>query len=193
MGQRLNIQIEHDGIIYANCYMHWDAYTRIALENTEDILKFIGNRKYSVNSFDKKEAGEILRNSLPGSGYKDDSIKFYDLPIKYAARSRNDGLIGLTDADIQNTISWEDNRVTIDPIDRFISFNVVCFYSKEEFKDAFEEEFTDEEINDFKEIDSDFNFEHIDFKKFDAFCRFLFSEIIDEPPVKYKNKILWEV
>lgn len=191
MGLRLNIQIEHNGKIYANCYRHWDAYTRTALEDTKEILDFIGDHKYSVNSFDHKEAGEILRNSLPGSGYRDDSLEFYNLPIKYVGQLRNYGLIGLTDKDIQNTIYWEEGRVTIDPIDRVISFDVFNINSIADFYDNHNDEFTKEEINNFKEVD--FDYQHIKFEDFYSFCEFLHQEIIDKPPVKYKDMILWEI
>ena len=191
MGQRLNIQIEHNGNIYANCYLHWDAYTRVALKDTKKILDFIGDRRYSVNSFDRKEAGEILRNSLPSSGYEYDSLKRYNLPDVFLGKSRNAGLISLTDKAIQATIDYEEGRVTIDPIDRFISFNVFSIDSVEGFYGNYNEEHTQEEINNFKEVD--FDYQHIKFEDFYSFCEFLHQEIIDKPPVKYKDMILWEI
>lgn len=191
MGQRLNIQIEHNGNIYANCYLHWDAYTRVALEDTKKILDFIGDRRYSVNSFNRKEAGEILRNSLPSSGYEYDSLKRYNLPAAFLGKSRNAGLISLTDKAIQATIDYEEGRVTIDPIDRFISFDVFSIYSIMDFYSNYNEEYTQEEINNFKEVD--FDYQHIKFKDFYNFCGFLYLEIIDKPPVKYKNGILMEI
>lgn len=189
MGQRLNIQIEHDGKIYANCYLHWDAYTRTALEDTKEILDFIGDLIYSTDSFKPVTAGEIIRNGLPCAGYDTNSINFYNLPTAYKATLRNNGLIGLTDDEIQETISWEEGRVTIDPIDRFISFDVFSTLSSEDLKDFYD--LTVKDISALKELP--FNIKRIDFKDFADFYKFLHEEIIDKEPIRYKNRFLIEI
>ena len=190
MGQRLNIQIEHNGNIYANCYLHWDAYTGVAVEDTKEILDFLGNLRYSADSFKRVTAGEIIRNGLTNTGYDKDSITVYKLPEDYTATSRNNGLIGLTDKEIQETINWEEGRVTIDPIDRFISFDVFSVLSSEDLKEFYY--LTDKNINDLEEMP--FNIEHIDFKDFYDFYEFIrVEEASDRFLFRFRNKFITDI
>ncbi len=142
MGQRLNIEILYDGEPIANSYFHWSAYTFPALVLTEEII-----RCYEETSeiIPLRIAVEILQKI--GAGVNDTersridsdetgrfkNIEFVD------AKSRNDGLIGVTQEGMDETRAWEEGRVEIDIWKETVNFMVFFEVSDEEYEEGRDE------------------------------------------------------
>lgn len=112
MGQRLNIEIKKKGKRLANCYYHWSGYTTTSLELTQEILSNISD--YKDVEDDKKQA--ILLLETTGAGLMES--EYNTLPEtekKYhrVGTNRNNGLIAITDEEMNNTEKWEEARVTV--------------------------------------------------------------------------------
>lgn len=137
MGQRLNIEIKNKDKVLANSYYHWSAYSQSSLNLAK---KIIDGYK------DIKEDNEILRAvimlGLTGAGltresidYAYKNIKDFNLTIddgemfgKYLiplAKGRNEGLIGITEHEMNETRSWEEGRITIDIDSKTFDFDVL--------------------------------------------------------------------
>lgn len=130
MGQRLNIELVHNDKTIANCYYHWSAYTNCACELTKIILD---NYNRPPNSEALTDDGWLLLAvrllESTGAGIYTEDIptfeeKFKDMTFK-AGLDRNDGLISITEANIENTRNWEEGSVTIDLDNLLVSFDVI--------------------------------------------------------------------
>lgn len=141
MGQRLNIEIKNKGQTIANCYYHWSAFTKEALELTKKIIE-------NFDLFD--DDNEILKAvkllSTTGAGLTEESINYmysnitgFDLNVYIKERclrkatSRNDGLINLTIDKMKETRVLEEGRVTIDIENK--TFNFYVFYYINDIKE----------------------------------------------------------
>lgn len=119
MGQRLNIEIKSKGKVVANCYYHWSAYTRSALQLTKEI---ISNFDSIQDNDDVKRAVKLLEST--GAGYSD----------------RDAGLIATDEEEMNDTRYREEGRVTIDMDNKTFDFNVFFKgYDEEDTKDILEE------------------------------------------------------
>ena len=119
MEQRLNIEIKSKGKVVANCYYHWSAYTRSALQLTKEI---ISNFDSIQDNDDVKRAVKLLEST--GAGYSD----------------RDAGLIATDEEEMKDTRYWEEGRVTIDMDNKTFDFNVFFKgYDEEDTKDILEE------------------------------------------------------
>ena len=119
MGQRLNIEIKSKGKVVANCYYHWSAYTRSALQLTKEI---ISNFDSIQDNDDVERAVKLLEST--GAGYSD----------------RDAGLIATDEEEMNDTRYWEEGRVTIDMDNKTFDFNVFFKgYDEEDTKDILEE------------------------------------------------------
>ena len=117
MGQRLNIEIKRkkDGVVLANCYYHWSAYTSSAIELTNKILDNLSDFMEANECFTDDEIAMLLLQTT-GAGVEEDD---YNLLLEenkkhlHLATSRNLGLISFTKDSMETTRKWEEGRVTI--------------------------------------------------------------------------------
>lgn len=147
MGQRLNIEIKkkETNETIANCYYHWSAYTRSALDLTLEIIENTISVNHNEKEVDKMYAIELLQ-STGGGLMQDEYDKIDDENKKYCkvSRNRNLGLISFTDEGIQETRRYEEGRVEI-----YIP-NITDYFAKiKEIRVAFDV-FYKEDIEDVK-------------------------------------------
>lgn len=148
MGQRLNIEIKSKGKVVANCYYHWSAYTRSALQLTKEIISNFD----SIQDNDDVERSVKLLEST-GAGYSD----------------RNAGLIATSEEEMKDTRYWEEARVTIDMDNKTFDFNVFFKgYDEDDAKDILEEH------PDIVRYD-DFPLENIPFEKIDEYTNMIYD------------------
>lgn len=133
MEQRLNIEIKNNKKALANCYYHWSGYTESALGLTKQIIDHINSNGIAS---DVKTAIKLLE--LTGASFsrkawdnaKDAGIIEGDFK---ECNGRNEGLIGVSEEDMNETRSWEEGRMTIN-IDQK-SFNFKCAWDKDYIDD----------------------------------------------------------
>ena len=156
MGQRLNIEIMKDGKLLANCYYHWGGYSHSAIELTYKILKHYNFLKYYLN---EDEYGIVGNKDLmlalyllkkTGAGLEEDEMKIakdkliinleeddeITLPI---FKSRNDGIIRVSEEGLKRTRDWEEARVTIDIGTEKVDFDAVHYPDEGDINDYIEE------------------------------------------------------
>ena len=139
MGQRLNIEIVSNGKLLANAYYHWDAYTGISLQRTDDILNKLNEIKGSAKD-DLDLAIKLLESTGAGINAEERNYILADpelskyLPINNCV-NRNEGILSITKEGMKNTRLWEEGRVTIDIRKRTILFRVYWELTKEEYLD----------------------------------------------------------
>lgn len=180
MGQRLNIEIKSKGKVLANSYYHWSAYSERALQLAKEIID---------NIDEIQDDNEIIRAvkllGLTGAGLTREAIHYayknienfdlagdngkgifsrYLIPM---ATDRNNGLINISDKEMQDTRYWEEGRITINIDRKTFDFDVL-------FKMpimTFIKEYDDVKIKNLKE--SPFNLENIPFNKIDELMKFV--------------------
>ena len=141
MGQRLNIEIVSNGKLLANAYYHWDAYTGISLQRTDDILNKLNEIQESVKD-DLDLAIKLLESTGAGINAEERNYILADtelskrLPINDCV-GRNEGILSITKEGMQNIRNWEEGRVTIDIGKRTILFRVYWEWTKEEYLDDY--------------------------------------------------------
>ena len=116
MGQRLNIQIEandtdtNETKVLANCYYHWSGYTSSAMELVKEIVH---SGVYNLDILDPVEKAIRLLEAT-GAGLAEDEITdTYNEPKYKIGTDRDMGLIAISEKGIDETIKWEESRVTI--------------------------------------------------------------------------------
>lgn len=112
MGQRLNIEIKKKGKRLANCYYHWSGYTRTSLNLIQEILNSI----YDYKDVEDDNRQAILLLETTGAGLIESEYNTLPETEKKYHRigtNRNNGLIAITDKEMNNTEKWEEARVTI--------------------------------------------------------------------------------
>ena len=145
MGQRLNIEILENGITLANCYYHWAGYTSSSLNLTKKIL----NSELLYDNF-------LL--ALP------DKVLFAVALLRETGADnmdRNNGLIGTTEKEIQDTREWQEAGIYIDIGTKSITFENFYYLSDE---DILEQELNSDNINAIE-----FEIEHCTFNEFDYY------------------------
>ena len=156
MGQRLDLSINYEGVVLANAYYHWSAYSDCAARITIraiDKLNEMMSGEYDKNmqwsDADKlRIAVEML--TYTGAGFNDeerDRIENSNNPLFENIRispaiDRNKGLISVTRDGIDETEKWEEGRVDIDLATMKIDFMVFISYDsiEEYIKYNFDEE-----------------------------------------------------
>lgn len=178
MGQRLNVEIVSNGKLLANAYYHWDAYTGISLQRTDDILNKFNEIRESVKD-DLNLAIKLLESTGAGINdvernyiLADPELSKY-LPINDCV-DRNEGILAITKEGMQNTRYWEEGRVTIDIAKRTILFRIYWELTKEEYLDDY---YDMEHYEQLPTIDYDFEKE-IPFDKFEE-LKNLYTSTID--------------
>lgn len=121
MGQRLNIEIMYEGKCIANSYYHWSGYTSCALRFALDIIGEIKERKETDEwkQYTPLQQAFLLLYGT-GSRVTEDEKKFiegfvkelegFDLTI---AKSRNSGLLAVSEEGMEETRRWEEGRLEI--------------------------------------------------------------------------------
>lgn len=123
MGQRLNIEIVKNGRVLANSYYHWSGFSNSAINLVIQIIQnYEYIKKYNVEKYIKnqdlllairllEETGAGLNNTdIARNILKDETM---NLKLK-ECQGRNEGIIGITQGDIEETRAWEEGRVSID-------------------------------------------------------------------------------
>lgn len=149
MGQRLNIEILKNDEILANSYYHWSGFSNSAVDLAVQIISnFEHIKKYRVEKYIKNQdllfAIRLLEETGAGISNIDKARKLLEdntnnLLIK-KCDGRNEGIIGITKEDIEETRYWEEGRVSIDIEKQTVDFNVIDEYTTEELKKDCEEE-----------------------------------------------------
>lgn len=112
MGQRLNIEIKKKGKRLANCYYHWSGYTRTSLKLIQEIL----SNMYDYKDVENDNRQAILLLETTGAGLIEseyDTLPETEKKYHRIGTNRNNGLIAITDKEMNNTEEWEEARVTI--------------------------------------------------------------------------------
>ena len=107
MGQRLNVEIHNNGKPLANCYYHYDAYTKTALRIIQDLIG-IASTKGGV--IDVKKAIEIFLEQ--GATIEKSQAQGMVEPSKEI--SRLNGLVGTTKRYMDITRLWQEMVAVID-------------------------------------------------------------------------------
>ena len=148
MGQRLNIEIVKNGKVLANSYYHWSGYSNSAVNMVVQIIQeYEYIKKYKVEKYIKNQdlllAIRLLEET--GAGLNDidmtrNILKDETMNLKLKkCQGRDEGIIGITQKDIEETRYWEEGRVSIDIENKKIDFGVINEYTEEEFNYDYDE------------------------------------------------------
>ena len=168
MGQRLNIEIVKNGKVLANSYYHWSGYSNSAVNMVVQIIQeYEYIKKYKVEKYIKNQdlllAIRLLEET--GAGLNDidmtrNILKDETMNLKLKkCQGRDEGIIGITQKDIEETRYWEEGRISIDIENKKIDFGVINEYTEEELNYDYDEKI--KELN-IKKID--INFKNISFE-----------------------------
>ena len=161
MGQRLNIEIVKNGEVLANSYYHWSGFSDCAINLAIQIINnFEYIKKHKVEKYIEnqdllfairllEETGAGIENTNRARRLLKDETD--NLKIK-ECEGRNEGIIGVTKEDIEETRYWEEGRISVDIEKKTVDFNVIEEYTTEQFKKNYGEE----EIKKIKEINKKF-------------------------------------
>lgn len=177
MGQRLVVTIEKGERKLCNIYFHWDGYTYNALADTKKIINCIYNHK------DETEEDMLLRlihfcedngggisNGCDGDEWKYIQSLYPNETFKAEGISRNDGLISLSEKEMEESQSWSEGDVYINLDTDRVEF---CVYSGYEYLEEYIEErkswdddFDESELKNMPKFD--FNLGYFDVQDIDA-------------------------
>lgn len=172
MGQRLNLSINKNGKVLANCYYHWSGYTNSAMEKARQALDILEEQE----EVGVKEA--ILALQETGAGIDAKNAQNYVEPDEEI--HRNDGIIATTEEDIKETEMWSECEIIIDMGTRKVNLiDAISEYDEEDIKEYFNIDIStleELEIEDLEQVDidnfwypQDFFEEHSLFKYKDGF------------------------
>lgn len=168
MGQRLVIDIVKDGEIKANCYYHWSGYTSDALELAEVIIDSDYENLDVVELFEK--TGGRLENRKEFKAYYNKTKK--ERPL---AKSRDDGLICITNRGIRENIIYRNVFLTINLDNKTIDVSDLYTKIKEEniehFKKRNDEVITKNNLDDL-DVEEIKAFRYKDLLSFDEFSEY---------------------
>lgn len=187
MGQRLDVEIKNGETELANCYYHWSAYTSSALEITRMIIDAyydsneIVGVKMAVNLLEQTGGGV---NAEERSNIEKEPEKFGYITFKEAS-DRNEGLISVTKHGMEETREWEEGRVTIDLDSETFCFDVLWYYSEEEYNDEFDEAYNTP-ID--KLPDCPYDLSSVPFEKVDELIQF----VADNPGGAIEDEVIYQ-
>lgn len=145
MGQRLVINIKDgNGDILANGYYHWDAYTYNSAIRLEEINEFIKNSNKNDYASKKEYAVAMLEST--GATLTEE---FNGRKVDKENLNRNNGLIHISEGEINDTLGWAEGLVDINIDDEYVFFDVYFSMNEEEFKEERSEYNTFEVEGDF--------------------------------------------
>ena len=151
MGQRLNLSINKNGKVLANCYYHWSGYTNSAMEKARQALDILEEQE----EVGVKEA--ILALKETGAGIDAKNAQNYVKPDEEI--HRNDGIIATTEEDIKETEMWSECEIIIDMGTRKVNlFNAITEYDEEDIQEYFDIDISTLnrlEVEDLEQVDID--------------------------------------
>jgi|SRR5579875_1228951 len=175
MGQRLNIEILQNGNTLANAYYHWSGYTSSALELTQTIIENVDEIQHKD---DVVRAIRLLETT--GALLTEDEIKQmkYDGKLFRSAKSRNAGLIAISEKGMNETRRWEEARVEINLDEETVSFDAIHLIDKETYLYWYGK--ADEDYEKLPIKSYDYDFENISFSEFNQFASEILEDIRNE-------------
>lgn len=153
MGQRLNLSINKNGKVLANCYYHWSGYTNSAMQKAQQALAFLDDQEGEIGV---KEAVLALKET--GATIDAENAKDYVEPDEII--NRNEGIIGTTEKEIETSELWAECEIIIDVGTRKVNVRNALWNPK---KGELEDYGIDTE--DLKELEVD-DMEAVDFDNF---------------------------
>lgn len=188
MGQRLNLEIMSSGEVLANAYYHWSGYTESSAElmmqvlddmtllkgkNMEPIMvaiKLLENTGAGTNT----EEIKIIKEEVEKKHFPEELAKYKYKPCV----NRNEGIIAVSRAGIEETRDWAEGTVQIDLDTGRVNFKALWEIVRDDFDS--EEEYK-ERIADAYELDYDLS----NMSKEEATA---FAEVVRHNIVTYKDK-----
>lgn len=113
MGQRLTITIKENEKKLASCYWHWSGFTGPAIQLLDKVMQAIKGKRFTTEEMAKA---------------------FIEVGASFNG-SRNNGLIAVTEEDINRQEEWGETHITVDPANEIIDFNVFYQYDEKEAKE----------------------------------------------------------
>ena len=150
MGQRLNLSINKNGKVLANCYYHWSGYTNVAMEKARQALDILEEQE----EVGVKEA--ILALKETGATIDKENAKDYVEPNEWL--DRNEGIIATTEDDIKETERWAECDIIIDVGTRKINVINAVWGGDEEDLEEYKiniEDLKELEVDDMESVDID--------------------------------------
>ena len=151
MGQRLNLSINKNGKVLANCYYHWSGYTNSAMEKARQALDILEEQE----EVGVKEA--ILALKETGAGIDTKNAQNYVKPDEEI--HRNDGIIATTEEDIKETEMWSECEIIIDMGTRKVNLiDAISEYDEEDIQEYFDIDISTLnrlEVEDLEQVDID--------------------------------------
>lgn len=172
MGQRLVVTVRSMGEDLCKMYFHWSAYTISALMEVRDMMaEFPMEIKskdeailYFIRYCEKNGGG--ISGGDPGAEWKYITEKYPHERFKASGISRNKGLIGISEKEMESIQSWSEGDIVID-LDEMTVHNEVfwCYDNIDEYNqeliDREDDSVTLDDIPEVGEI-GDFDLEDID-------------------------------
>ena len=188
MGQRLNLEIMSSDEVLANAYYHWSAYTGSSADLMMQVLKGMASFRgkdmepivVAVKLLESTGAGtnaneiELIKKEVEKKHLPKELAKYKYKPCV----NRNEGIISVSRAGIDDTRSWAEGTVQIDLDTGRVNFAVLWEITKE---DCDSEEEYKERIADAYELDYDL----ADMSTEEATD---FAEVVHHNIVTYKDK-----
>lgn len=151
MGQRLNLSINKNGKVLANCYYHWSGYTNSAMRKAQQALNFLEDQEGEIGV---KEA--VLSLKETDATIDAENAKDYVKPN--VRLDRNDGIISTLPNHIKNTEMWSECEIVIDVGTKKVNvIDALSEYTQEELEE-YEiqiEDLEELEVDDLEEVDID--------------------------------------
>lgn len=154
MGQRLSLVINHDAVPIANAYYHWSAYTRAALDLLHQAMEY-ASKHPGLNPDQLAVLSLMETGAKPTQGELTAIAKILDTAEEefIIATNRNDGLLAVTEAGMEETETFAEGVAELD-LDRMrASCSLIYQYdSLEEICDSYDIEVDSEEAADYKNL-----------------------------------------
>ncbi len=173
MGQRLVVTVKKNQEDVCKLYYHWSAYTTSALMETRDIIQWINEcegddlRLHLIRCAEYNGGG--INYSADGHEWNYISRLYPDHAFKSEPISRNNGLIAISEAGMDEIQCWSEGDVEIDVDNRTVNFMVFSGYdSLEEYEEermSWDEDYEKQSLEDIKNIGFDlgsFDFDDIE-------------------------------
>ena len=192
MGERLNIEIIKNGETLANCYYHWAGYSNSSVELAKTIIQNIDKVKCDN---DVLTAIRLLEST--GAGLTDREIEYAktvdelkDIKFEETA-GRNEGLIGISPNEIDNTRTWQEHSLYIYLDENRMSFKVYFTNDRWEWEYNNKEEGIEIKFDDLEV--TDINFDDIKFDKIDSFEEFVSKHLENNFITKFDRWIVYSM
>lgn len=195
MGQRLVVTIKDGNERLCNIYYHWSAYTISALHQTKELINCIYNHEDETKEelllrlirFCENDGGGIS-DGPNGEEWKYIQKLYPNEIFKVDEISRCDGLISLSEREMNKSQSWSEGDVHININEDMVHFNVYSYYDNiEDYireQQEWDEEYEGIHIEDIPSIDYDLSYFAI--SDIDAIIEDLYEK---GSPVRYGNDI----